>query len=118
MQSSKMTSKYIFQRYNKDVKSQEKNNGEENIQIYSEDVSSDENAHKDIEYSQEKHNGEENTQSYSEDVSSEEDGPSTEDISQHHSVKLQALLIWLKLQTIESHIAKVKCDQAVQVVLR
>ena len=55
MQSSKMTSKYILQRYNKDVKSsQEKNNGEENIQNYSEDVSSDEDVHKDIEYSQEK----------------------------------------------------------------
>ena len=95
-----------------------KNNGEENIQSYSEDVSSDENVHKDIEYSQEKHNGEENTQSYSEDVSSEEDGPSTEDISQHHSVKLQAVLIWLKIQTIESSIAKVKRNQAVEDVLR
>ena len=95
-----------------------KNNGEENIQSYSEDVSSDEDVHKDIEYSQEKSNGEENTQSYSEDVSSEEDDPSTEDISQHHSVKLQALLIWVKLQTIESHIAKVKRNQAIEDVIR
>jgi len=75
-----MTSKYILQRYKS---SQEKNNGEENIQSYSEDVSSDEDVHKDIEYSQEKHNGEENTKSYSEDVSREEYGPSAEDISQH-----------------------------------
>ena len=89
MQSSKMTTKYIWQIYNKDIES-----------------------------SQEKNNGEENIQSYSEDVSSEENAPSTEDISQHHSVKLQALLIWLKLQTIESHIAKVKRNQAVEDVLR
>ena len=114
-QSSKMTSKYILERYKS---SQEKIDGEESIQRSSEDVSSGEDVNKDIESSQEKNSGEENIPSDSEDVSSNEDTQSTKDTSQHHSIKLQVLLIWLKLQRIESHIAKVKSNQAIEDVVR
>ena len=114
-QSSKMTSKYILERYKS---SQEKIDGEESIQRSSEDVSSGEDVNKDIESSQEKNSGEENIPSDSEDVSSNEDTQSTKDTSQHHSIKLQVLLIWLKLQRIESHIAKVKSNQTIEDVVR
>ena len=114
-QSSKMTSKYILERYKS---SQEKIDGEESIQRSSEDVSSGEDVNKDIESLQEKNSGEENIPSDSEDVSSNEDTQSTKDTSQHHSIKLKVLLIWLKLQRIEYHITKVKRSQAIENVVR
>ena len=82
-----MTTKYILRRYNKDIES-----------------------------SQAKCNGEENTSSYLKDVPTQEITPPIKYKLQDHYIKLQLLLLRLKLETIELHISKIKREQFVNVL--
>ena len=82
-----MTTKYILQRYNKDIES-----------------------------SQEIGSGEGNTSNYSKDVPTQEITPPIKYKLQGHYIKLQLLLLRLKLETIELHISKIKREQFVNVL--
>ena len=79
-----MTTKYILKRYNKD-----------------------------IEASQAIGSGEENTSSYFKDVPTQEITPPIKYKLKDHYIKLQLLLLRLKLETIDLHISKIKREQFV-----
>ena len=79
-----MTTKYILQRYNKD-----------------------------IEASQAIGSGEENTSSYFKDVPTQEITPPIKYRLKDHYIKLQLLLLRLRLNTIDLHISKIKREQFV-----
>ena len=81
-----MTTKYILRRYNKD-----------------------------IEASQTIGSGEENTSSYFKDVPTQEITPPIKYKLKDHYIKLQLLLLRLKLETIGLHISKIKPEQFVKV---